>query len=99
MIDEQNKYRPKQGWLLTTGLASLLVTLPALLAGSATAQQITGTPGTPSATMTLDGKQLPPEPPKFGGEIKEDAKDSKPYWPPSVAQGRAKRAADHDRRP
>src|SRR5258705_13925482 len=31
-----------------------------------------------------EGKQLPPEPPKFGGEIKEDAKDSKPYWPPSV---------------
>jgi arylsulfatase len=23
-------------------------------------------------------------PPKFGGEIKDDAKDSKPYWPPSV---------------
>src|SRR2546428_3827837 len=54
------------------------------LAPGALAQQITGTPGTPSATMTLDGKQLPPEPPKFGGVIKEDAKDSKPYWPPSV---------------
>ena len=54
------------------------------LAPGASAQQITGTPGTPSATMTLDGKQLPPEPPKFGGVIKEDAKDSKPYWPPSV---------------
>ncbi len=50
----------------------------------AMAQQINGTPGTPSATTTIDGKQLPPEPPKFGGVIKEDAKDSKPYWPPSV---------------
>ncbi|HTE94924.1 MAG TPA: sulfatase-like hydrolase/transferase, partial [Bradyrhizobium sp.] len=80
MIIEQNRCRSKQGWLLATGLASLLITLPTLLA----AQQITGTPGTPSATMTLDGKQLPPEPPKFGGVIKEDAKDSKPYWPPSV---------------
>ena len=48
------------------------------------AQQITGTPGAPSATTTIDGKQLPPEPPKFGGVIKEDAKDSKPYWPPSA---------------
>src|SRR5882724_5893786 len=84
MIDEQNKYRSKQRWLLATGLAGLFVTLPALLAGSAAAQQITGTPGMAGATMTLDGKQLPPEPPKFGGVINEDAKDSKPYWPPSV---------------
>ena len=45
---------------------------------SAIAQQITGTPGSPSATTTIDGKQLPPPPPKFGGEIKESAKDSKP---------------------
>jgi arylsulfatase A-like enzyme len=51
---------------------------------SASAQQITGVPGTPGATITLDGKQLPPVPPAFGGAIKEDAKDSKPYWPPSV---------------
>ena len=40
-------------------------------------------PGSPSATTTLDGKQLPP-PPKFGGVIKESAKDSKPCWPPRV---------------
>jgi len=53
-------------------------------APSAMAQQITGTPGSPSATVTIDGKQLPPPPLPFGGVIKEDAKDSKPYWPPSV---------------
>ena len=45
------------------------------------AQQVIGVPGSPSATTTIDGKQLPPPPPKFGGVIKEDAKDSKPYWP------------------
>ena len=44
MIDEQNRCRSKQRWLLATGLASLLITLPSLLA----AQQITGTPGTPA---------------------------------------------------
>jgi hypothetical protein len=48
------------------------------------AQQITRVPGLPSATTTIDGKQLPPPSPKFGGVIKEDAKDSKPYWPPTV---------------
>ena len=84
MIDEQNRLRSKQRWLLATGLASLLITLPSLLAATAAAQQITGTPGSPSATMTLDGKQLPPAPPKFGGVIKESATDSKPYWPPRV---------------
>src|ERR1700746_1852795 len=48
------------------------------------AQQVTGVPGSPSATTTIDGKQLPPPPPKFGGVVKESAKDSKPWWPPRV---------------
>jgi arylsulfatase len=50
----------------------------------ASAQQINGEPGSPSATLTLDGKQLPPPPLPFGGTIKESAKDSKPWWPPRV---------------
>jgi arylsulfatase A-like enzyme len=55
------------------------------LAGSAAyAQQTTGTPGSPSATTTIDGKYLPPPPPKFGGEINLEATKSKPYWPPQV---------------
>jgi arylsulfatase A-like enzyme len=53
-------------------------------ASSALAQQTTGTPGSPSATITIDGKQIPPPPMKFGGVIKESAKDSKPWWPPRV---------------
>jgi arylsulfatase A-like enzyme len=60
------------------------VTLAVLAAAPATAQQIYGTPGSPSATETLDGKQLPPLPPKFGGVINESAKDSKTWWPPRV---------------
>ena len=35
----------------------------------ATAQQTTGAPGSPSATSTISGKQLPPPDPKFGGVI------------------------------
>jgi arylsulfatase A-like enzyme len=55
------------------------------VAPSARAQvQTTGTPGSPSATTTISGKQLPPPDPKFGGVIKESAVDSKPYWPPTV---------------
>lgn len=48
------------------------------------AQQITGVPGSPSATVTIDGKQLPPPPMPFGGVIKEKASESKPWWPPRV---------------
>jgi hypothetical protein len=43
-----------------------------------------GTPGSPSATVTFDGKQLPPPPLPFGGVIKESYLDSTPYWPPRV---------------
>src|SRR5205823_1934023 len=47
-------------------------------------QQINGTPGSPDATVTIDGKQIPPPPMPFGGVIKESVKDSTPYWPPRV---------------
>ena len=42
------------------------------------AQQIHGTPGSPSATTTIDGRQLPAPPQKFEGEINLNAAQSKP---------------------
>ena len=48
------------------------------------AQQVNGTLGSPSATTTIDGNQLPPPPPKFGGVIKETVQGSKTWWPPRV---------------
>jgi arylsulfatase len=53
-------------------------------ASLAVAQHVTGTPGAPNATTTINGKQLPPPDPKFGGVIKEKASDSKPWWAPRV---------------
>jgi len=50
----------------------------------AAAQQVTGTPGSPSATTTIDGKQLPPPDPAFGGVIEDDALQSKTWWAPRV---------------
>lgn len=50
----------------------------------AMAQQVSGAPGSPSATTTIDGRQLPPPPPKFGGVVKERATQSTPWWPPRV---------------
>jgi hypothetical protein len=66
-------------------LSGFLAATFVLAAFSAQAQvQTTGTPGAPSATTTIDGKQLPAPDPKFGGVINETAKDSKPWWPPTV---------------
>ncbi len=67
------------GRTMQTVALTLLMASPA-----AQAQQVAGTPGSPSATTTIDGKQLPPPPEKFGGKIERNAAQSKPYWPPRV---------------
>jgi arylsulfatase A-like enzyme len=64
--------------------AAIAAALCLATAAPVSGEQITGVPGSPSATITIDGKQLPPPPLQFGGVIKEDAKDSKPWWPPTV---------------
>ena len=66
------------------GLASLTLasfSLALLISSGADAQQINGVPGSPSATITIPGDQLPAPPQKFGGKIERDARNSKPYWP------------------
>src|SRR5216110_89731 len=65
-------------------LSGMLAIAVMAVAPSAWTQQINGTPGSPDATVTIDGKQIPPPPLPFGGVIKEAATDSKPYWPPRV---------------
>lgn len=70
---------------LTNGLAAAALLAGVNLAGSpAMAQQVTGAPGAPDATMTIDGRYLPSPPPQFGGEINLNAVDSKAWWPPTV---------------
>lgn len=64
---------------------SLALSLGVMQIPSANAQkQVTGVPGSPSATTTIDGAQLPAPPAKFGGKIERDATKSKPYWPPRI---------------
>ncbi len=56
-----------------------------LIAGlPAVAQKTTGEPGSPSATTTIDGKQLPAPDPPFGGVIKDNALQSKAWWAPRI---------------
>jgi hypothetical protein len=63
-------------------IAALTLTL--LSTVSAVAQQTSGSPGSPSATTTISGEQLPALPPKFGGKIERNAAQSSPYWPARV---------------
>ncbi len=79
-------------------LATMLVAVPVLAQqlpeakglpqsdrwASSVSPQTTGEPGSPSATTTISGKQLPPPPPKFGGKIERTVTGSKPWWPPRV---------------
>ena len=52
--------------------------------GNASAQQVYGTPGAPSATMSIGNAQLPAPDPRFGGVIKDGALQSTPWWAPRV---------------
>lgn len=65
-------------------LPGSIAALTLLFASSLAAQQVTGTLGSPSATTTISGKQLPPPDPKFGGVIKDSALKSKAWWAPRV---------------
>ncbi len=67
---------------LNRAMAATLLT--ALVGATAHAQQTTGTPGSPSATTTISGKQLPAPDPKFGGIIKDGALQSKAWWAPRI---------------
>jgi arylsulfatase len=54
------------------------------ISAPAVAQQGGSPLGSPGATRAIDGKQLPPPDLKFGGVIKEDALQSKPWWSPRI---------------
>ncbi len=75
---ENMKARSFVSAILAFVLAAMLSAVPVF------AQQTTGVPGSPDATTTIDGKQLPPPDPKFGGVIKEKASESKAWWDPRI---------------
>jgi arylsulfatase len=53
-------------------------------AGRLAAQEVASQPGSPMATTSINGQQLPPQPQKFGGRIERNATRSKPWWPARV---------------
>ena len=69
-----------------TGILAVMVIL--MLAACTAMQdkkiEVTGKLGSPDATTTISGKQLPAPAPEFGGVIKENALQSTAWWPPRV---------------
>jgi len=65
--------------------AALLVLCGGLLWLDAQAQQVTGTPGSPGATTTNDGRYLPNPPRPFQGDVQTNAIQSRPAWPGLIA--------------
>jgi hypothetical protein len=90
------KMEPREIGVVAEAAAFLVAAVRAVT--PVVAQQVTGELGSPSATTTINGKQLPPAPPQFGGVIKQSALDSKPWWPPRIVPPKpAQRVAHHDR--
>jgi arylsulfatase A-like enzyme len=65
----------------TTTLAFSAATLLVTTCLPAVAQQSTGVPGSPGATTTIDGRNMPPQTPPFPGHIQPNAAQSTHAWP------------------
>ncbi len=65
---------------LFLALAAIIFT-----AGQTLAQEVKGKLGSPDATTTISGKQLPAPEPKFGGVIDQTTKNSKQWWAPRIS--------------
>jgi arylsulfatase len=72
---------PADAQLLRRTRRGVAATAPA---SQNTQPQATGQPGSPGATTTISGQQLPSPDPKFGGVIKDNALQSRAWWPPRV---------------
>src|SRR3974377_65477 len=73
--------RPQRNTALLAVLTAVALTA---VYSPATEIQTAGAPGSPGATTTISGQQLPPPDPKFGGEIRDNALQSKPWWAPRI---------------
>jgi arylsulfatase A-like enzyme len=62
----------------------LVLVISLVIMGANTYAQISGVPGSPSATIAIKGDQLPAPPQKFEGRIEPTAQESKPYWPARI---------------
>jgi len=71
-------------WLANASIGLLVAGL-AIAASPAAAQQLRGTPGSPSAIEFPNSRVLPQAPAPFAGTINPSARESTPAWPPTLA--------------
>ncbi|MBD9372912.1 arylsulfatase [Rhizobium sp. ARZ01] len=69
---------------IACALGVALLSLASSSAARAAEIETTGTIGSPEATTTITGEQLPPPSLNFGGVIGEKASDSRPWWAPRI---------------
>ena len=72
------------GWFASQGHIETTYASDKAASSSPKAIQTEGEAGSPGATTTIDGRQLPAPNPKFGGVIKDDALRSKHWWAPRI---------------
>lgn len=61
-----------------------IIALLATVTVAVMAQKDAAKPGSPAATTTIDGKQLPAPPGKFAGKIERSTEGSTAYWQPRI---------------
>jgi arylsulfatase A-like enzyme len=76
--------RYESRWIPLLSKSALFAFVAVLAVAPVAAQVVTGTLGDPSATTTVNPKQLPAGEPPFGGVIKETLEGSKTWWPPRI---------------
>ncbi len=67
-----------------TTIFTLLIAAIMIFSVFSVNQAVAEMSGSPGATTSIDGKQLPAPDPQFGGVIKDDALNSKPWWAPRI---------------
>ncbi len=74
----------RSGWVLRSQVATAPADSKKSEGTESYQPQVVGELGSPAATTTIAGKQLPAPQPPFGGVIKDDALNSKAWWAPRI---------------
>ncbi|HTW87083.1 MAG TPA: hypothetical protein VMD75_03650, partial [Candidatus Binataceae bacterium] len=71
----------------------LLISTSFAMVSASEAQRFNGTPGAQDAMYFSNSKVLPAPALKFGGVIKRNAAQSKPWWPPRIVPPKARQTS------
>jgi arylsulfatase len=84
MVTRRRPFSIGLGVLILPVLTVVLVRIGDADKREAAGPKVRGMPGSPTATKSLDSKELPTPTPPFAGTIEMSADQSKPAWPPTI---------------